>query len=79
MRVIKCDICGEELNNKMRYDAFGIDNNKIDLCEKCHRIYKDVGQSYKAERHEILEKKNRELTHLKEKFWEKIIELRKNS
>lgn len=79
MRVIKCDICGEELNGKMVYDVFGIDDNKIDLCGKCHKIYKDVGKSYKAERNEILEKKNRELTRLKEKFWEKIIELRENS
>ena len=78
MRVIKCDICGKELNSPMYTDT-GFDNENMDLCGKCHNIYNSIGQSYMAERHEIWEKRESDLIRLKEKYKKKILELRENS
>lgn len=81
MKVIKCDICGKEVNMDALYIITDFINygNCIDSCEECNDIYKDIENKFLEEQHEIYDKRQRELVDLKEKYKKEILKLRENS
>lgn len=79
MILIKCDICGKELDD---YDVYTtLDFMKygsgIDLCKECRDIYKSLEQSYLEEQHEIYEKRQKDIINLQEKYKKEILKLKK--
>ena len=80
MRLIKCDICGKELNDNDVYTTmdFMKCGSDIDLCKECRNIYKNLEQSYLEEQHEIYEKRQKDIINLQEKYKKEILKL-KNS
>ena len=82
MLIIKCDICNKDMEERERRivtDFTTYECTATDLCEDCYKIYKDKEQSYLEEQQEIYEKRQKDISNLKEKYKKEILKLRENS
>lgn len=78
MRLIKCDTCGKELDDNNVYITTDfIKCGRMDLCEECFDVYKNLKQSYLEEQHEIYEKRQTDIINLQEKYKKEILKLKK--
>lgn len=81
MKLIRCDVCGKELNMDEAYIITDFINygSCIDACEECREVYKTIESKFLQEQHEIFEQRQKDITDLKEKYKKEILKLRKNS
>lgn len=81
MKVIKCDVCGKELNMDESYIITDFINygSGIDACKECRKVYKAIESEFLQEQHEIFEQRRKDINDLKEKYKKEILKLRKNS
>lgn len=81
MRVIKCDVCGKQLDLEETHiiGDFMEPIKTIDLCGKCLDVYRGMESSFLIERGNIRKKYEGALDELKNQYKEKISKLRKNN
>lgn len=81
MKVIKCDVCGKELdfNEVHIISDFMEPIRTVDLCSKCLDVYRGMESSFLIERGDIRKKYEEVLDDLKEKYKKEILKLRKNN
>jgi len=81
MKVIKCDICGKEIELKETrvMSDFIKQYNTLDLCEKCLDIYQSLESSFINERMKLCEKYEKDLEKLLNKYKKEVLKLRENS
>lgn len=80
MKVIKCDVCGKELDfNEVHIISDFMEPIKtVDLCSKCLDVYRDMESSFLIERGNIRKKYEEVLDELKEKYKKRNIKITKN-
>ena len=81
MKVIKCDVCGKELDfNEVHIISDFMEPIKsVDLCSKCLDVYRGMESSFLIERGNIRKKYEGALDELRNQYKKEILKLRKIS